>query len=236
MKSSSLVDVNVHVLIPSSNDWCSRFGLSLALLTSYFALARVVPESKKQRLSIINMRGSMLSQLRESLLKGALMQYKKGTKSRPTHVLLLDSDMVFPRDALHRLMRHNVAMVGVNYTTKEIPAKPTAVLEDERTYLYTDPNSTGLVRVGHIGLGVVLINMDVVNHIAQPWFPMKWNEESRAYVGEDVAFCHTVTEAGYDIYVDQDLSKEVKHVGELCYSHELVGEVVEEQTPFVQTK
>jgi len=172
----------------------------------------------------------MLSQNREVMMQTVVKARRKGINGAPTHVLMLDDDMVFPKDTLHRLLQRKLPVVGVNYVTKEIPAKPVAVLDDGETRLYTDPDSTGCVGVGHLGLGITLVDPVVLLDIPQPWFPMEWREDLHAYSGEDVAFCRKLREAGVPIVVDQDLSKEVAHIGGLAYRHDLVGEIVQEET------
>lgn len=210
--SSQKRDYDIHVLIPSGTHWDSNFGASLAGLFARVA-DKPLPYAKTQKISLVNMKSSLLPQLRESLLRAAL-------KSNATHVLMLDSDMVFPPTALHQLMSRGTACVGANYVTKEFPAKPTAVGEDEKE-LRTYNDSTGLVPVLHMGLGLVLLELEPLRKsgIGSPWFQVLWQNQANVYMGEDVYFFRKLKKAGVTAYVDQDLSKEVKHGGYLQYEH-----------------
>lgn len=213
------IDVSILIAIPSTESWEAQFGMALAGLMFYLAQVPVLPNVRKQQVSLINRRASMLSQSRESLLD-------EGFDRGCTHILWLDSDMVFPEDTIHRLMAHNRTFVGANYVRKTIPASPvTAALGGGLTF--TDANSTGLEEVLHIGLGVCLLRLEDIKEIKAPRFTMAWDDDLKCYGGEDVFFAKKLREAGVPCYVDHDLSLEVSHVGRFNFDHTVVGDIAQ---------
>lgn len=213
------VDVSIMIAIPSTDSWEAQFGMALAGMMFYLAQVPVLPNVRKQMVTMLNRRSSMLSQSRESLLEEAVA---RGV----THMVMLDSDMVFPDNTVHRLFAHNRTFVGANYVRKTIPASPvTAALGGGLTF--TDENSTGLEEVLHIGMGCALLRIDDIKDIPAPRFSMLWDDELKCYSGEDVFFCKKLAEHGVPVYIDQDLSNEVSHVGVFNFDHKVVGDVVE---------
>jgi hypothetical protein len=135
-----------------------------------------------------------------------------------THVLWLDSDMRFPKDALGRLLAHGEPIVGANYTTRRPPYLPTA--ETAEGYLFGSPDLDGLVEVSHLGMGLLLVDTDVFRKIGEPYFALGYNRQDGSYVGEDFYFCKKARDHGYKVYVDQTLSREVRHIGETEFRYE----------------
>lgn len=149
-----------------------------------------------------------------------------------THVLWVDTDMSFPRDALLRLLNHRKDVVGINYAKREAPPEYVAfkhvdIAGGNSTKLATLPESTGLEKVDALGFGMVLMRteplLDLPDPRKEPWFFFEYLPGGRT-VGEDVFFCRILRERlGLDIYVDHDLSKECSHIGQFPYRLEHVG-------------
>lgn len=205
--------VHVIVCVPSLGTWCSDFGKSLVLLFTYFTQNKV-PGAFGQRLSIISGESSMLSQSRESMAKMALRT--EGC----THILFLDTDMVFPRDLLNRLVAHKKPVVGCNCTTRVSPIMPVA--HDLQGNRIASIGRTGLEEVQQTGMAVMLISTDVLKRLRPPLFLMEWVPEYNAYCGEDIYFSAKVQETGEKVYVDHDLSREVGHIGTRVCRHEMI--------------
>jgi len=147
--------------------------------------------------------GSMLGNLRHAMVKGAL-------SNGATHILMIDSDMRFPPDTLERLLAHHVDIVGANYVPRG--GQGTTARYSDGSYVPSQER-TGLEPVHVVGCGVVLISAQVFRALDPPWFPTPWDEESEQHVSEDVWFCVHAKKAGFQPYVDHDLSRDVKHVG-----------------------
>lgn len=146
---------------------------------------------------------------REWFLEAAL-------KQGATHVLYLDTDMSFPREAAILLAGHNQPVVGCNYVVRQASGLFTAQRGEAR--IPTTDASTGLEAVDALGFGVLFMRTDVVKSLARPWFRHGLNAAG-GDVGEDIMFCRAVRAAGVPIYVDHDLSKDVGHIGQRTYTY-----------------
>lgn len=193
--------------------WAYDYG---HLIGHFVASGGYVPEIKKSFSMALNWcQTSLLPEGRQRLVEDAK---KKGVSK----ILWLDSDMRFPRQALHMLLRHNEPVVGVNYVTRRPPYRFTAATLDNKP-LETRPDDTGLVEVGHIGFGCLLTDVSVFWDEG-PWFAFDWyksQEEDRwKIVGEDVFFCRELRTRGHKIYVDSELSVACGHAGEFTFTAE----------------
>jgi Glycosyl transferase family 2 len=200
--------LNVFVCIPSGSHWLADFGKSLALMFSYYSHVKV-PGYGQQKLSLVTMESSMLGQARETLVKRAL-------KEKADYVLFLDSDMVFPHDTIHRLLKHAKEFICGAYTCRTYPVRPTAVGYDGKKINSLDRK--GIEKIQHAGFGVCLIKLDVVKKLRPPLFLMDFIPALGTQCGEDVYFSQKMAEIGVDLWVDHDLSKELGHVGKRIYS------------------
>ena len=144
-------------------------------------------------------------------------------REKCTHVLFIDSDMRFPHDMIERLLQHDLDIVATNCARRRMPTGPTAQIykeNGERELVYTMPETTGLQEVGSVGMGVMLIKANVFAKLAEPWFETPWRHDKRGYIGEDVFFCKKAREAGFKIWIDHDVSKEIGHIGMFEFKHD----------------
>ncbi len=202
---------------PSGSTWQADFGMSLVGLMSYAPTP--LQGWGQLQLGIDNPKGSILSRSRQLIVKRAL-----GMDA--THLLFIDSDMVFPPNLLHKLLEWDEQIVACNCATKQLPANPTARLKDDTvagTPLYTEEESEGLKEVWRVGTGVMLVNMEVFEKIEAPYWEIVWKEEVNDYQGEDWTFCEKLSEAGIPLYVDQGMSRDIGHSGSLVYTHGYVN-------------
>lgn len=154
-------------------------------------------------------RGTILPAQRTRLVQRAI-------ELKASHVLWIDSDMRFPKDVLSRLLAHDLPIVAANYTTRRSPYLPVAQ-HGKLGYLFTSPAQTGLVEVGHTGMGMMLVDTRVYAAVAPPWFALGFIKSDNSYVGEDVYFGRMAANRGFPTMVDTDLSKEIGHVGEIDF-------------------
>jgi hypothetical protein len=140
-----------------------------------------------------------------------------------TDVLFIDSDMTFPQDMIERLLAHDLDIVATNCARRRMPTGPTAQRygeNGERELIYTMPESKGIEEVGSIGMGVMLIKRKVFEALTEPWFETPWRTDKRGYIGEDIFFCRKAQAAGFKIYIDHDVSKEIGHIGTFEFKHD----------------
>jgi len=131
-----------------------------------------------------------------------------------THVLWLDTDMSVPRELAVLLSLHDQPIVACNYRVRQPSGLFTAFRDGQR--VPTRETSTGLDAVEYVGMGAMLMRTEVVAGLGRPWFRHGLNELG-GDVGEDVMFCRGLGRAGYTVYIDHDLSKQVGHIGQHTY-------------------
>jgi hypothetical protein len=213
------MSITVGILIPTRDFVNSGFAFDLAKMVGYTVGTTNI------RVVIYSSSGTLLSCQRQDLARDAV-------EAECTHTLWLDSDMRFPKDTIIRLLEREQDIVCANYAKRRFPTEPIAVRKnkpgDDAEHVdrvYTDDDSTGLVEVDYCGMGVMLVKTDVYKKMDFPWFAIPWVPAAEDYIGEDVWFCRRASENGFKTMVDQDLSKEVHHIGTFEYKHEhtLIG-------------
>ena len=140
-----------------------------------------------------------------------------------SHILFIDSDMRFPQDMISRLLAHDLDIVATNCARRRMPTGPTAQIYKEngdRELVWSMPESTGLQEVGSVGMGVMMIKAGVFKALSEPWYETPWRHDKRGYIGEDVFFCRKAREAGFKIWIDHDVSKEIGHIGTFEFKHD----------------
>lgn len=198
----------VMIAVPSrNNSWWSDFGLSLAAMTAATAY-----EAPNVSMVLDNTFGTGLAMNRIKLCETAIAR-------KCTHVLFLDDDMRIPMHTLMMFLAHNKDIVAANCARKELPPRSTAKGFDGNC-IWTRQTSTKLEEVKSVGTAVMLVNLEVLKALPQPWFAevYKPNNES---IGEDVFFCNLAREHGFKVWIDHDISKEVIHMGGFEFCHQL---------------
>ena len=209
--------LNILICVPSHGACTTGFSYSLARAMAHFA---ALPYAGEKRLDVTFVKSSILPEGRTRLVARAF-------ELEATHILWLDTDMKFPADTIARLLNHNLAVVGANYPTKEVQARPTAYVDDEDYTgpVWTGEKASGIQRVAHCGMGVLLTDMKVFDLLSPPFFAFEPQAPDFVkQVGEDVYFCRKLGEAGVPVHIDHDLSAQVAHIGEFEYSNFLAKE------------
>lgn len=221
-------DLRVAVLVPGDR-WKAGFGFSVSNMIAHFMASKY---SGRKAIQLISVSGSMLCQVRTDLIvRGLDAEFHMGdgeTVFGATHLLLLDDDMNFPPDLLNRLLKHNVPVVGCNYSRRCLPPRPTAC-DLEGNDCITTPESFGLQKVAHLGTGCVLLDARIFEYMndklgadAVPWFSFDWlqDEQGKWYQrGEDVYFFQKIRRTGVPVLLDHDLSQSIGHLGEWEYKN-----------------
>ena len=152
--------------------------------------------------------GCEIPQLREKTTTAAL-------RAGCDWVLYLDTDMRYPPDTLVRLLAHDKPVVGANYTARRPPFEPVSAKRDGEKVVrvYTEQESTGLEMVGSTGMGCLLVSAQVLDAMKPPRFMIPWVADDQDHAPEDLFFSRKLNELKVPIYVDHDLSHEVRHLG-----------------------
>jgi hypothetical protein len=219
---------HITIAIPSGNMVHANFAASLSNMIG-FTIAALGDQFEISTNWAI---GTYVHKAREQLLNDAVMVGGH-------YMLWLDSDHEFPMDALARLLAHDVPMVGINYSTRGVPLRYVACERINADHqedglggklCQTTEESTGLQKVEALGFGMVLMKMAIVPTLEKgvPRFFYKEHEDVRHAMGEDIWFCKLVRDAGWDIFVDADLSKECAHIGQMKYRLDHIWALKEE--------
>ena len=174
----------------------------------------------------VSVSGTLLPQMRNSIVEQAM-------EHRCTHILWIDSDMEFPADSLERLLLRKEAVVGVNYSQRKRPAKPTVARRDDkggRYWVYTEAQE-GIEAVEFIGHGLCLAETSVYEAMPKPWYMLGWSRERQCIIGEDVWFCHQLKRLECPVYVDHDLSRDIGHIGYHTYT---MADAVEDRPELIR--
>ena len=203
--------IKVAICIPCQDKVEAKFAVALADL-----VGMIVAQYCNQGIADLNIftyNSSYIAWSRTEITKGALAW-------GATHLLWLDSDMIFPGWTFHHLFKQDKPIIGANYARRRDPHAPVTFktivpngAEDEHKLCYTEKDSTGLEEVDAIGFGVVLVQAQVFNEMKTAPFRVLDDEMSRLRVGEDVYFCQLAKSVGLPIYIDHDLSQHVRHIG-----------------------
>jgi len=184
----------VALAIPSSDMVHADFAMRLANMCL----------NPGARTCIINAKTSIVALGRNQCAEAAKL-------AGATHLLFLDSDMIFPPDTITRLLKRDKDIVGAVYSQRGAPFHPLGVTyEGEHTHV-----TSGVRRMKILPTGCLMIRMAVFDTLAKPWFNTR--VEGEKLLGEDYYFCERATEAGFEIWCDGDLSKEVGHIGQKTY-------------------
>lgn len=202
-----MTELKVVVAVPTAGTVRMGFAASLAGMISKVAAHGIPtrPEaSVALRMDVVE--SSVIHTNREQLCKRAI-------EAEMTHLLFLDDDMVFEPGILEVLLGRRQPVVCTNYLIKTEPAKDFVAVSLEGHRVQTRSHSTGLVPIAYSGFGVSLFEIEVFKKTPQPWFMPKFLAETDSYTTEDNPFYERVREAGFEVFLDQDASKLVSHVG-----------------------
>jgi hypothetical protein len=203
----STAPLTVALCVPCQDQVAAGWAFDFARLVGFTAAN--FPEIQ---LVTLQVRSTLLPDQRNSLVRRAL-------DHDATHLLWFDADMRFPKDALIRLLNHDVDIVGTNYASRRPPNIPTAERAGEGL-VYITPGAEGLLEVTRMGFGLVLTKAAVFYDLEKPYFSLAYRPQHDDFTGEDVFFCRKAKEAGFIPYIDLKLSQEVGHIGEFTYGLE----------------
>lgn len=157
------------------------------------------------RAFIVNAKSSLVMIGRNQIVEAARL-------AKATHLLFLDSDLVFPPDTLARLLAHDKDIVGGLYVQRVPPHHPLGMTFDGQHAMVT----AGLQRMKIMPTGCLLLRLSIFNQLPKPWFNTQSVGEK--ILGEDYYFCERAHEAGFEIWCDGDLSQEIAHIGQKNYT------------------
>jgi hypothetical protein len=145
-------------------------------------------------------------------------------KSDFDYIFWVDSDMKFPIDAPIRLLKRNKAIVGANYRRRRFPNPNfTGMMgsSGQFTEFQTKDDSPPMELIDVLPHGLVMVHRSVYETIPQPHYLQEYIPELNLEIGEDIFFCQQAQKAGYEVWCDQELSREVAHIGIFHFNYNL---------------
>lgn len=148
-------------------------------------------------------------------------------KTKATHLLFLDADMVFDANVLERLYSADKDIIGEMYVRKSFPHLPTPgikhVTEDNGVMfevIYDWSGREPLFRVDVLGMGCTMIRREVFEKISFPWFEFVQTEsgDKVEFIGEDYSFCLDAQDVGFGVWAIK--GGEIGHVGTKMYTYD----------------
>lgn len=207
MKLNDNTHIKLGIAVPCRDTVHSLFTYSLAELIQFNA-----KENIKTKLYMLS--GSLIANQRHKLAK---MCIEDGC----THILWLDSDMMFPPTLAASLLSHKKPIVACNYSTRTEPRKSVAYYKigEWENWMNSKNQTEALTIIEAIGLGCMLCETNVFTGMFPPYFEVQYDENLKEWIGEDFYFCKKLNDQGYKILVDNKLSLEVSHIGIIAYTN-----------------
>lgn len=134
------------------------------------------------------------------------------------YLLFIDSDMIFNRAMIERLLEADADIIGGVCVQKTPPHYPTIKMKNEEGFYkpVEEVPVNQIIEVDGMGLAFCLIKKKVFSMTKQPWFtPIPRKDDA---VAEDLAFCERAKEAGFKILVDTAVQP--GHLGKQVFSLE----------------
>jgi uncharacterized membrane protein len=209
-KSSGAQPTSIMIAVPAMEMVNAEFAQHLAMAT-----ANLVANGIKINCAF-NI-GSVITIARRNLTEIFL-------KSGFDYIWWVDSDMKFPVDTPLKLLARNKDIVGANYRRRRFPnANFTGMMGDRGAYteFQTTDNSPAMELCDVLPQGCMLVKRDVYQKVPQPHYLQEFVPALNLEVGEDIYFCEKARNAGFQIWCDQELSKEIAHIGIFHFNYNL---------------
>ena len=143
-----------------------------------------------------------------------------------THILFIDSDMLFMFNVVYKWLDLDLDIIGGSYVGRGIPTVPWIEQEVKPfpyVWRYDEVLSSfktivkrgkGVEKIkGGFGLGLTLINRKVFSKLGKDK-ENKWFDFGK-YTGEDMYFFKSCIDSNIEVYVDWDA--EIGHIGQKAY-------------------
>ena len=140
------------------------------------------------------------------------------------YIWWVDSDMKFPIDAPIRLLQRNKPIVGANYRRRRFPNPNFTGMKGKAgafEEFVTNDLSPDMELIDVLPHGMVMVKREVYERVPQPHYLQEYVPHLNLEIGEDIFFCQQCQKAGYEIWCDQQLSREVAHIGIFHFNYNL---------------
>jgi hypothetical protein len=121
------------------------------------------------------------------------------------YMMFIDADMQHPPDIVYQLLKNQLPVVAGMYFHQSPPHLPIIYKHKEGinyTHYYDYPKDD-LFSVDLTGMGCMLVDMKIFDHIELPYFGYRTSRDDGIIEGtEEVIFCEKIREAGFDVVID----------------------------------
>jgi hypothetical protein len=180
-------------------------------------LVSAIANTKNVLFRLSNPTGCYIHQNRENIVLEA-------QKEKSTHLMFIDSDMIFPPHAISQLVSLDKPISGANYNHRDNTGKSVIRLDPtqhsanqlniaKNTATITDPQKP--FKCLALGTGFMLIQMWVFDKLPQPWFFFEPSSGPQGMIGEDIWFCNLAKKHNIDIWCDPTIP--IDHIGVAYY-------------------
>ncbi len=145
---------------------------------------------------------------------GREMIYDTALKQDCTHLVFVDTDMVFPPGTIRHLVDLKKDIVGIVAYKKIMSPRVACVRLHEGVEMGPDEIPKELFRCDEVGTGIMAIDLERCQAVAPPRFDAG-PPIGEPLVGEDLYFCRKARAAGLEVWCDPTI--EVKHIGDYEY-------------------
>lgn len=146
-----------------------------------------------------------VADIRNQLVQQAL-------ESGCTHVLMMDTDQVYPSNTISKLLSYDKDVVSAIVHRRYPPFDAILYRGEPGRYIHVSDedileakNDNELIEIDATGCGCVLYKTEVFLKIDPPWFEFG-RDFMNNVVGEDIGFCHKLRTNGYKIYCDPTIN------------------------------
>mgnify|MGYP003631018109 CR=1 FL=1 len=215
--------VKVFVAIPSGTMVHADFAMALAAMANHTT-------SVSLRIALNNTKGAEIAHSRN-------MQLAQAEEMGATHIVFIDSDMVFAPITIQRMI--DVMLDTASGEQELAPVKILGATVPKRRYPYhqvakdlegkrlsIQPNDQrGVIEIGEIGTGLLMIDMSVMKELAQPYCSPFYRDGKNGKpdlmdrVSEDLSLIYKLKDLGHKIYCDIPLSVDTKHIGDVQFDN-----------------
>lgn len=215
--------IRVFVACPSGTMVHADFAMALAAMANHTT-------SVNLRIALNNTKGAEIAHSRN-------IQIAQAEQMGATHIVFIDSDMVFPQITIQRFIDvmldtasgeqelPPVKILGATVPKRRFPYHQVAKdLEGKR--LSIQPNEQrGVTEISEIGTGLLMFDMEVFKELEQPYCSPYYRDGKNGKadlmdrVSEDLSLIYKLKDKGHKIFCDIPLSKDTKHIGDVQFDN-----------------
>lgn len=162
------------------------------------------------------MQGSLIDDMRDMMAKDTI-------KDGYTHLLFIDSDMVFKNEDIERLIADDKDVVTGICFKRVFPYTPAIYRSEEENYkIYADYPQDSLFEVDACGMAFCLIKVEALKAVLDHYGTMFMRDYP---LGEDMSFCKRWKSLSKDNKIYCDSRAKIGHIGTAIITEETYKKV-----------